>query len=154
MPEGLDHLAPWLGDYLRKLEPAERRTLARKLGKALRDSNARRIRDNVQPDGSPMEPRKTKRDRRGRLRKRKGRMFPKTALARNLRAFARPDEIEVAFRQLVAGTAEVHHYGLLAPVDPRLRNAIKVRYPARRLLGFSPADIDLIETEAISSLAE
>jgi tRNA U34 5-methylaminomethyl-2-thiouridine-forming methyltransferase MnmC len=76
---GLDHLAPWLEGYLQRLAPA-RRKLTRRLAKALRDANARRIRDNVEPDGTPMQPRKSKRDRRGRLRKRKGRMFPKAAL--------------------------------------------------------------------------
>jgi hypothetical protein len=78
---GLDHLAPWLEGYLQRLAPSERRKLTRRLAKALRDANARRIRDNVEPDGTPMQPRKSKRDRRGRLRKRKGRMFPKTSLA-------------------------------------------------------------------------
>lgn len=151
--EGLDALAPWLGGVLHKLEPGERLGLTRKIGKALRDANAGRIRDNVQPDGAPMEPRKSKRDKRGRLRRRKGRMFPKTALARNLRAFARPDEVEVAFRPLVAGTAKIHHDGLTAPVDPKIRNSIKVRYPARPLLGFAPTDLELIDQEAGDWLA-
>lgn len=151
--EGLDALAPWLGGVLQKLEPGERLGLTRKIGKALRDANAARIRDNVQPDGTPMEPRKSKRDKRGRLRKRRGRMFPKTSLARNLRAFARPDEIEVTFRPLVAGTAAVHHYGLTAPVDAKIPNSIEVRYPTRRLLGFAPADLELIDQEVGSWLA-
>lgn len=151
--DSLDALAPWLGGVLQKLAPGERLGLTRKIGKALRDANAARIRDNVQPDGTPMEPRKSKRDKRGRLRKRRGRMFPKTSLARNLRAFARPDEIEVTFRPLVASTAEVHHYGLTAPVDPKNPRSIKVRYPARRLLGFAPADLDLIDQEVGSWLA-
>ena len=151
--DSLDAIAPWLGGLLQKLEPGERLGLTRKIGKALRDANAARIRDNVQPDGTPMEPRKSKRDKRGRLRKRRGRMFPKTSLARNLRAFARPDEIEVTFRPLVAGTAAVHHYGLTAPVDPKNPRSIEVRYPARRLLGFAPADLDLIDQEVGDWLA-
>jgi phage virion morphogenesis protein len=95
---GLDHLAPWLEGYLQRLAPTERRKFTRKLAKALRDANAKRIRDNVQPDGTPMEPRKSQRDRRGRLRRRKARMFPKAALARNLRGVARTDEVVVSFR--------------------------------------------------------
>jgi hypothetical protein len=83
---GLDHLAPWLEGYLQRLAPSERRKLTRRLAKALRDANARRIRDNVEPDGTPMQPRKSKRDRRGRLRKRKGRMFPKAACPQLARA--------------------------------------------------------------------
>lgn len=151
--EGLDALAPWLGGVLQKMAPGERLGLTRKIGKALRDANAARIRDNVQPDGTPMQPRKAKRDKRGRLRKRKGRMFPKTSLARNLRAFARPDEIEVAFRPLVAGTAAIHHHGITAPVDPRIPNSIEIRYPARPLLGFAPADLELIDQEVGDWLA-
>lgn len=149
---GLDHLAPWLEGYLQRLKPTERRKLTRKLAKALRDSNARRIRDNVQPDGTPMEPRKSQRDRRGRLRKRKGRMFPKTALAKNLRYRANAEDLEVSFRPLVAGTASVHHYGLTAPVDPRIPNSITIRYPARRLLGLSEADVRLIEEDSLNLL--
>ena len=151
--EGLDALAPWLGGVLQKLSPGERLGLTRKIGKALRDANAARIRDNLTPDGTPMEPRKPKRDKRGRLRKRKGRMFPKTSLARNLRAIARPNEIEVAFRQLVAGTAAIHHHGLTAPVNPKNPRSIQVRYPARPLLGFAPADLERIDQEVGDWLA-
>lgn len=149
---GLDHLAPWLEGYLQRLAPSERRKLTRRLAKALRDANARRIRDNVEPDGTPMQPRKSKRDRRGRLRKRKGRMFPKTSLAKNLRFRSSAQEVVVSFRQLVAGTAAVHHYGQTAPVDPRIPNSIKVRYPARRLLGFAPDDIAMIEADTLGLL--
>jgi phage virion morphogenesis protein len=149
---GLDHLAPWLEGYLHRLEPGERRKLTRKLAKALRDANAKRIRDNVQPDGTPMEPRKSQRDRRGRLRKRKARMFPKAALARNLRGTARTDEVVVSFRPLVQRTAEVHHFGEEAPVDPRIRNSIRVRYAARRLLGLNEADVRLIEEDSLGLL--
>lgn len=151
--EGLDALAPWLGGVLQRLSPGERLGLTRKIAKALRAANAKRIRDNVEPDGTPMEPRKSKRDRRGRLRKRRGRMFPKTSLARNLRSFARPDGLEVSFRPLVAGTAAIHHYGLTAPVDPKNRSSIDVRYPARPLLGFAPGDLDLIDKEVGDWLA-
>lgn len=152
MTEGLDHLAPWLGDYLQKLEPRERRKLARKIGKSLRDANGKRVRDNVKPDGSAMEPAKARRDKRGRLRKRKGRMYPKIALARNLRAKASADRIVVDFRPLVSRTAEVHQFGEVAPVDPKIRNSIKVRYPERPLLGFAPADVEAIQMSIMEQL--
>lgn len=152
--DGLDHLAPWLEGYLQRLGPAERRKMTRKLGKELRDANAKRIRANVQPDGSAMEPRKSQRDRRGRLRKRKGRMFPKTSLAKNLRFRSSAEEVVVSFRQIVSGTAAVHHFGQTAPVDPRIRNSIRVRYAARRLLGFGADDVALIEDDALGLLDE
>lgn len=150
----LDAIEPWLAGYMAKLEPRERGKLARRIGKTLRDINAARIRANIQPDGSAMEPRKAKRDKRGRLRQRKGLMFPRTALARNLKVKTGPDEIEVTFRPLVAETAAVHHYGLTAPADPRLRNSIKVRYPARRLLGFAPGDLEAIDAAVIGHLKD
>lgn len=148
----LDAIEPWLAGYMAKLEPRQRTKLARGIGKALREINAARIRANVQPDGSAMEPRAPKRDKRGRLRQRKGRMFPRTALARNLKVKTGPDEIEVTFRPLVADTAAVHHYGLTAPVDPRIGNSIKVRYPARRLLGFAATDLEAIDEAVMEHL--
>lgn len=150
--DDLERLEPWLGGAMARLQPGERKGLARRIGKDLREANARRIRDNVQPDGTPMQPRKAKRDKRGRLRKRKGRMFPKTALARNLRFAGNADGVEVSFRPLVEKTAAIHHFGLVAPVDPRNPNSIEVRYPARRLLGFAPADLDAIGQTAIEWL--
>lgn len=150
----LERLEPWLAGLMGRLEPRERGKLSRKVGKVLRDANARRIRDNVQPDGSPMEPRKPKADKRGRLRARKGKMFPKAALAKNLKVRASSERIEVAFTPRVAGTAAVHHFGLTAPVDPKVPNSIEVRYPARRLLGFAPADLEAIDKAVMEHLSD
>jgi hypothetical protein len=84
-----------------------------------------------------MQPRKSKRDRRGRLRKRKGRMFPRPPCPQ-LRGQARTDELVIRFRPLIERTAKVHQFGLEAPVDPRIPNSIKVRYPARRCSALLP----------------
>jgi hypothetical protein len=46
----------------------------------------------------------------------------------------------------------VHHFGEEAPVDPRIRNSIRVRYAARRLLGLSEADVRLIEEGSLGLL--
>lgn len=148
----LEALEPWLRGYLDRLSPREQGKVARAIGAMLRKANADRIRANVQPDGSPMEPRKAQKDRRGRIRKRKGKMFPRIALARNLKVRTRPDEVEIAFTQRIAGAASVHHFGLTAEVDPRIRHSIKVRYVARRLLGFSPADRQAIMDAALGGL--
>lgn len=152
MNDDLTALEPWLRGYLDKLAPRERLKVARTIGLMLRKSNAARIRDNVQPDGSSMEARKPQKDRRGRIRKRKGKMFPKIALARNLKVRASADQVEVAFAPLVSGAAAVHHYGLVSPVAPRIPHTIKVRYPARRLLGFSEADREAIMDAALDAL--
>jgi len=140
----LDAIEPWIAGYLAKLEPGERVRVARKIGANLRKSNAARIGQNIEPDGAPMEPRKPKKERKGRLRKRRGKMFPRTRLIRNMRVRPDQDGVTVDFRQPVAGTAAVHHFGLVDKVDRRIPNSISVRYPRRRLLGFSPEDRELI----------
>lgn len=143
---GLDAVEPWLAGVMAKLKPAERLRLTRRIGQMLRRVNAERIRANVQPDGTTMEARKPRRDKRGRIRGRKGKMFPKIGLARNMRVSARPDEVEISFSPLVAGAAKVHHYGLVDRVEKR-NGAPKIRYPIRQLLGITPADREAIMDE-------
>lgn len=152
MADDLTALEPWLRGYLDRLTPREQLKVTRAIGAMLRKANADRIRANVQPDGSAMDPRKPQQDRRGRIRKRKGKMFPKIALARNLKVRARSDEVEIEFAKNVSGAAAVHHYGLVSPVDKRIPHSIRVRYPARRLLGFSAEDREAIMDAALSAL--
>jgi len=131
----------FFAQILAGLSPARRKTLARKLGQALRRSNLRRIAANVQPDGAPMEPRKPRQDRRGRLRRRAGgKMFRELRRAKLWRIDARPDSVEV-LPKTGANVAEIHHFGLPGTVGrDREGRAIKYRYPERRLLGFSKED--------------
>lgn len=145
---GLEALEPWLDGYLQKLKPGERMKLARKIGQLLRRRNAERIIANVEPDGSAMAPRKTGK----RSRRKKGKMFPRVGLARNLRVFPGPDEVALRFNAKVAGTASVHHFGLTDAVDKRIPNSIKVRYPARKLLGIPAEDREAIMTEVFKWL--
>lgn len=140
---GLEALEPWAESFLAGLAPGERLKIFREIGRMLRTRNAQRIKANVDPDGSAFEPRRIP-GGSIRARARKGPMFRKIALARNMRITTRPDEVELAFRQLVAGTAAVHHFGLTDQVDSRIPNSIRVRYAARRLLGIPPEDRDAI----------
>ena len=64
----------------------------------------------------------------------------------------RSDEVEIAFAGSVAGAASVHHYGLVSPIEKRIPHSIRVRYPARRLLGFSEADREAIMDAALGAL--
>lgn len=151
MADDLTAIEPWLDGVMARLEPGERLKVARRIGQMLRRRNAERIRANIQPDGSPMEPRKITRDKRGRIRGRKGKMFPKTGLAKNLQVRADADQVEVSFKQTVAGAAKVHHYGLVDRVS-RNAGAPRVRYPIRGLLGINEEDRDLILAEVSKML--
>ena len=143
----------WIGGYLARLDPGQRVKLSRRIGVILRRTNAKRIAANTQPDGSDMEARKPRLDRRGRLRKsRKGKMFRQTGKLRNMRIRARPDEVEVFFGPAVAGTAKVHHFGLVDTVDKNVPTAPRIRYPIRRLLGLPPEDREAIMDEVMEWL--
>ena len=151
MADDLTAIEPWLDGIMARLEPGERLKVARRIGQMLRRRNAERIRANVQPDGSPMEPRKITRDQRGRIRGRKGKMFPKTGMAKNMQVRADADQVEVSFKQTVAGAAKVHHYGLVDRVS-RNAGAPRVRYPIRRLLGINDEDREMILAEVSKML--
>ena len=151
MADDLTAIEPWLDGIMARLSPGERMKVARRIGQLLRRRNAERIRTNVQPDGTPMEPRKVTRDKRGRIRGRRGKMFPKTSLSQNMQVRADADQVEVSFKQSVAGAAKVHHYGLVDRVS-RTPGAPRVRYPIRRLLGINAEDRDLILAEVSKML--
>lgn len=143
---GLEALEPWAEHFLADLGPGERRKVFRKIGQMLRQRNSDRIKANVDPDGNAMPARRPHLDKRGRIksRARKGPMFRKLGLARNLRITTDADQVEVAFVRNVAAAAAVHHFGLVDAVDKRIPNSIRVRYAARRLLGLPPADREAI----------
>jgi phage virion morphogenesis protein len=162
--DDLAALEPWLDGVMSRLEPAQRTTLSRRIGMLLRRVNAARVTANIEPDGDPMAPRKPKaprptkvgREAKGdtpiRNRGKRGAMFRRIELARNMVTVPGPDQVLLTFKPRVAETAAVHHFGEVAPVNPRLTNSIRVRYTARRLLGFGPADSDAILAEVMAHL--
>lgn len=143
--EALEGFDAFFGKVLEGLSPAARRKASRKLGRALLRANLDRIRANQQPDGSPMEKRKSRFDRRGRLRKKKktGKMFPRLRLQRTWAIDARPDSVEISPRRADM-IARIHHEGSRGLVG-RDGSGKKVfaRYPTRRLLGFAREDEEL-----------
>lgn len=149
MSDDFNRMAPWVAAVAQRFGAANMRRIARKIGLALRRINAGRIAANVQPDGTAMQPRKKRplRDRKKDRIRRKGRMFPKIRLARNMRVKADANRVEVSFAGKVARTADVHHFGLRDRVA-RFRGAPQVRYPVRELLGFG-ADADDAILEAL-----
>ena len=160
--DDLAAIEPWIDGIMARLQPGQRTMLSRRIGMILRRINAARVMANVDPDGEPMAPRKEKSGRQPQRKKgarvpirqrgKKGMMFRRIELARNMIVLPGPDQVALTFRPRVAETAAVHHFGDLAPVDPRLPNSIRVRYPARRLLGFAPADSEMILQQIMATL--
>lgn len=149
--DDLAAIEPWIAGIMAPLAPGQRMILARRIGQYMRKVNAARVAAGIDPDGEPFTPRKPRKPRRTkpgrtpiRQRRKKDRMFPRIELARNMMVTPSPDAVELAFKPRIAVVAAVHHFGKLAPVDPRIPRSILVRYAARRLLGFAPADVDTI----------
>src|SRR5689334_16675232 len=87
----------FFGQILAGLSPARRKAASRQLGRALLRSNLKRIAANVDPDGAPMEKRKPRLDRRGRVRKAKGgKMFRRLRQASKWHVDAQADSVEIA----------------------------------------------------------
>lgn len=141
MSDDLSAIDSYFGRILAGLSPARRRRATMKLGQALRRANLARIAANEQPDGTAMEPRKPRMDRRGRLKKRAaGKMFRKLRYARMWKIDAQPDSVEISPKS-GDNVASIHHFGLEGTVGRgRDGKSIKHRYPARRLLGLAPGD--------------
>jgi len=140
MTDPLTALENWAAPLLSKLTTTERRALARTVGQTLRRGQASRISSQRNPDGTAYEPRKTTaaRAQKGRIRRT---MFEKLRAARLLRATADADGVTVAFVGRTTRIARVHHHGLRDQVKP---GGPMHQYAARRLLGFSDTDRELI----------
>jgi len=144
MSDDLEALSKELDALLSAIEPDERAKLTRSMATDLRRKQVRNIAAQVNPDGSAFVPRKPREERQGALRRRVGRsraMFAKLRQARFLKAKSSPDGLEVGFFDaFVARVARVHHFGLRDRVE-RQSDSPVADYPARRLVGFSDADI-------------
>lgn len=137
----LSALEDWVAPLLAKLEPAQRCTLARNVGQALRRSQAERIAAQQNPDGSAYEPRKPSkaRQQQGRIRRT---MFAKLRTARHLRLQASEDAITIGFLSRASRIARVHQEGLSDRVKP---GGPEYRYPVRELLGLSDSERERIK---------
>ena len=153
MVDDLTQLELWAAPWLAKLAPAQRRQLARTIALDLRRSQQQRIAAQIAPDGTPYAARKRRttllRDKRGALRRKKDAMFVKLRTARWLKINATNDGAEVGFFGRVAPLARVHQDGSMDRVTP---GGPAVRYPARPLLGFTPADRETIRGHLLQYL--
>ena len=145
MAEDLSELTKLMQAVTRGLAPARRKKVAEKAAMVLQRANRRRIQQNVDPDGRPFTPRK--REKHGKVRN-KAKMFKKLRELRFLRRKATANGFEVGFLTASAARiAIVHQDGLIDRVDPKFKKT--VRYPQRRLLGFSLADDAAITAEIL-----
>lgn len=145
----IDALDAYAADLIANLQPAQRQALAADIARQLRPSQQKRIAAQQNPDGSAYAPRKQQiRHRKGRIKRQ---MFAKLRTARFLKAKGTPDEAIVAFTAEVSRIARVHQLGLRDRVNRK--TGLEADYPARELLGFSAADIDLIRDISVAHLA-
>jgi phage virion morphogenesis protein len=150
MDQDLEQLEAFAQGLIENLSSAARKSLSRKIAIDLRASQAQRIEDQRNPDGSKFEARKPqKRRKQGRIRRA---MFAKIRLNRHLKYKATEQVAEVSFSQQSDRIAKVHQFGLRDRVS-RIRT-LTVQYPVRELLGFSNADKEHIKDQVIDHLAK
>ena len=139
----MNELSPFdtrLAGLITALSPQSRKSLAVAVSKRLRASQQQNIKRQQAPDGTPYAPRKTPLRNTKRLRDRA--MFSKLRTTRYMKAKGSGDEAVVEFVGRVKRMANVHHYGLRDRPSP---HSADVKYEARPLLGFSSADVKIIE---------
>ncbi|WP_413504835.1 phage virion morphogenesis protein [Serratia grimesii] len=147
----MNELSPFdtrLAGLIANLSPQSRKSLAVAVSKRLRASQQQNIKRQQAPDGTPYAPRKTSLRSKKRLRDRA--MFSKLRTARYMKAKGSSDDAMVEFVGRVRRMANVHHYGLRDRPSP---HSDPVKYEERPLLGFSPADVKMIETAVVEHLA-
>lgn len=154
MSDDLKALEQWAGTLLAKLQPAQRRFINRKVAQDLRRSQVARISAQTNPDGSIYEPRKNRKDLRGKngcIKRQRAQMFNKLRTAQHLKLESDENQITIGFFGRVARIARVHQEGLRDRVS---NNGPDYQYPSRRLLGFSQADKDLIRDSLLRHLVK
>lgn len=151
----MNDLAPldaWCAGLLQSLQPAQRRALAREMAHRLRESQAKRIAAQLNPDGSAFDPRKTQaRGKRGAIRRK---MFIKIRTAKWMKTEATPDSAVVTFASSVQAMAKVHQFGLRDSVNKRRKSGAEVTYPVRQLLGFTQGEVDTVGGLMLDHLAK
>lgn len=152
MTHDLQAIETWAATLLARLTPAARRRLTRQIATGLRQRNSQRIDAQRNPDGSAYEPRKPRKDLRGKRGALRRKMFNRLRQVRCLSIAATPGSASVGFLRsgLVSHIARIHQEGRTDRVS---RNGPYVQYPERRLLGFSQADLEYIEQMITSSIA-
>nr|DAV12692.1 MAG TPA: virion morphogenesis protein [Caudoviricetes sp.] len=153
MSDGIEQVKLAFTDLLKNISKPRRRLLYQQIGRELARNQRRRIKAQQNPDGSPFEPRK----KRKQFSKKKGRiknqlMFKKIVSPSHLKIRYEQEGISLGFYGGDAAIANVHQYGLYS--SPSKYKDFKVKYAQRELLGFREEDIEMIERFVIKAIAE
>jgi phage virion morphogenesis protein len=138
--DDLNRLISWADGLLASMTPAGRRQMMGELARNLRASQSKRIRANIQPDGSPMTPRKPLKKlakKRGATRRK---MFQHLVSPRWLKATSTEHQAVVEFVGSANRLATIHQYGLKDRIKGR-----EISYPARELLGLETKELEKME---------
>ena len=140
-----DYLAP----LLTKLSDAERRKLEMSIARKVRASQKTRITRQQNPDGSAFVPRKKRlRDKKNKI---KNKMFNLIKTSKSMRIERTSEGVAIGFMNRVANIARVHQYGLRDRVE---KGGPTVKYDSRELLGFTPAELEMIESEVLNHFSK
>ncbi|MBN6536981.1 phage virion morphogenesis protein [Acinetobacter pittii] len=141
----LEFLSEHLNALLTTLSDAERRKFAMMIARKVRASQSQRITRQQNPDGSSYIPRKNLRNKKGQIKRK---MFMKLKTAKFMKIEKIPDGVTIGFDQRVSKLARIHQEGLIDTLKYNGRT-FKVRYAQRILLGFTDAEVEIIETDVL-----
>ncbi|WVZ31386.1 phage virion morphogenesis protein [Acinetobacter baumannii] len=141
----LEFLSEHLNALLTTLSDAERRKFAMMIARKVRASQSQRITRQQNPDGSSYIPRKNLRNKKGQIKKK---MFMKLKTAKFMKIEKIPDGVTIGFDQRVSRLARIHQDGLVDNLKYNGRT-FKVRYAQRILLGFTDAEVEIIENDVL-----
>ena len=140
-----DYLAP----LLTKLSDAERRKLEMSIARKVRASQKTRITRQQNPDGSAFVPRKKRlRDKKNKI---KNKMFNLIKTSKYMKIERTSEGVAIGFMNRVDNIARVHQYGLRDRVE---KGGPTVKYDSRELLGFTPAELEMIESEVLDHFSK
>ncbi|OTU28911.1 phage virion morphogenesis protein [Acinetobacter pittii] len=139
----LEFLSEHLNALLTTLSDAERRKFAMMIARKVRASQSQRITRQQNPDGSSYIPRKNLRNKKGQIKRK---MFMKLKTTKFMKIEKIPDGVTIGFDQRVSRLARIHQDGLVDTLKYNGRT-FKVRYAQRILLGFTDAEVEIIEKD-------
>lgn len=142
----LEYLSEHLNALLTSLSDTERRKLAMSIARKIRSSQSQRITRQQNPDGSSYIPRKNLKNKQGIIKRK---MFMKLKTAKFMKIENNQNSVTIGFDQRISRLAHIHQEGLVDNLKYNGRT-FKVRYAQRILLGFTDADIDIIESEVLN----